>query len=56
MENPTVHRLYDRVVVLFPGAECNVGGRAFRMLAALANKSPRVIARNLPERSMNYEP
>jgi GNAT superfamily N-acetyltransferase len=52
---PATRRLYDRVAVLFPGAECNVSGRAFRTIAALSGQSPREIARNLPDKSLNYE-
>lgn len=53
--NDRARRLYDRVAVYFPGADANVGGRAFRHLAGLAGKSPRQIAQSLPTREWNYE-
>lgn len=53
--NQVARRLYDRVAVYFPGADANVGGRAFDHLADLAGKSPRDIARSLPKREWNYE-
>jgi GNAT superfamily N-acetyltransferase len=52
---PAVQRMYDRIAVLFPGAECNVGGRAFRALADLAGLPAREAARRLPPRAWNYE-
>jgi len=49
-------RLYARLAMCFPGADCAVGGRAFRRLAELAGRSARVVAQFLPEKSRNYEP
>ena len=49
-------RLYARFAMCFPGADCIVGGRAFRRLAELAGYAPRVAARSLPEKRWNYEP
>ena len=51
-----VQRTYERVCVLFPGADANVGGRAFRVLAELDGVPPREAVRRLPERAWNYEP
>jgi GNAT superfamily N-acetyltransferase len=51
-----VQRTYERVCVLFPGADANVGGRAFRALADLDGVAPRDAVRRLPERGWNYEP
>jgi GNAT superfamily N-acetyltransferase len=56
VDNRAVQRLYARFAMCFPGADCIVGGRAFRRLAALAGCSARVAARSLPEKSWNYEP
>lgn len=53
---PEVQRAYERVCVLFPGADANVGGRAFRVLADLDGVPPREAIRRLPERAWNYEP
>jgi GNAT superfamily N-acetyltransferase len=53
---PAVEHLYDRVGVLFPGAECNVGGRAFRAVADLAGVPAREAARRLPPKEWNYDP
>ena len=50
-----IQRLYSRFAVCFPGADCIVGGRAFRRVAELAGQSARVAARSLPEKSWNYE-
>jgi GNAT superfamily N-acetyltransferase len=51
-----LEHLYGRVAVLFPGDECNVGGRAFRALADLAGVPAREAIRRLPEKAWNYEP
>ena len=51
-----LEHLYGRVAVLFPGDECNVGGRAFRVLADLAGVPAREAIRRLPEKTWNYEP
>jgi GNAT superfamily N-acetyltransferase len=56
INNKVVQRLYARFAVCFPGADCIVGGRAFRQVAALAGHSARVATRLLPEKSWNYEP
>jgi GNAT superfamily N-acetyltransferase len=50
-----VERVYERMCVLFPGAEANVGGRAFRVLADLDGVAPRVAVKRLPARAWNYE-
>jgi hypothetical protein len=49
-------RLYERVAIAFEGADCIVGGRAFRALASLAGQPARAIVRALPDRSANFEP
>jgi GNAT superfamily N-acetyltransferase len=49
-------RLYERVAMAFEGADCIVGGRAFRVLADLAGRPARAIVAGLPEKSANYEP
>jgi GNAT superfamily N-acetyltransferase len=51
-----LEHLYGRVAVLFPGDECNVGGRAFRALADLAGMPAREAIRQLPEKAWNYDP
>ncbi len=56
VQTPSVQRMDDRIALLFPGAECNVGGRAFRALADLAGLSAREAARRLPPKAWNYEP
>ena len=56
VQNRAIQRLYARVAVCFPGADCVVGGRAFRRLAELAGQSPRAATRGLPEKSWNYQP
>jgi GNAT superfamily N-acetyltransferase len=50
-----VQRVYERMCVLFPGAEANVGGRAFRALADLDGIAPRDAVSRLPPREWNYE-
>ena len=52
---PEVQRVYERMCVLFPGADANVGGRAFRALAELDGVAPRDAVRRLPPREWNYE-
>jgi len=54
--DPRPLRLYARVAATFPGSDCIVGGRAFRVLADLAGKDARAIARGLPEKEWNFEP
>ncbi len=56
VENRMVQRLYERLAVCFPGADCIVGGRAFRRLAELIGQSPKSATRRLPDKSWNYEP
>jgi GNAT superfamily N-acetyltransferase len=56
VDNRAVQRLYARFAMCFPGADCIVGGRAFRHLATLAGRSGRGMVRSLPEKSWNYEP
>ena len=52
---PGVRELYDRVAMSFPGADCIVGGRAFRALAELSGRPARFVVRNMPDRAWNYE-
>jgi ribosomal protein S18 acetylase RimI-like enzyme len=54
--DPSTRRLYERLAMTFDGADCIVGGRAFRCLADLAGKPARSILQALPDRSANYEP
>jgi hypothetical protein len=51
-----VGRVYERIAIGFDSAECFVGGRAFRSIAALAGASAREILRGLPDRSENHQP
>jgi GNAT superfamily N-acetyltransferase len=53
--NPGVRDLYERIAMSFPGADCIVGGRAFRELAELAGQPPRFVVQHLPDKSWNYE-
>jgi GNAT superfamily N-acetyltransferase len=55
VEKPEVQRTYARMCVLFPGADANVGGRAFRALADLDGVAPRDAVRRLPPKEWNYE-
>jgi GNAT superfamily N-acetyltransferase len=50
-----VQNLYERIAMAFPGADCIVGGRAFRALAELAGQPPRFVVQHLPDKSWNYE-
>jgi GNAT superfamily N-acetyltransferase len=50
-----VQGLYERVAMSFPGADCIIGGRAFRALADLAGRPARFIVKNLPDKSWNHE-
>ncbi|HTA93625.1 MAG TPA: hypothetical protein VK745_28800 [Polyangiaceae bacterium] len=52
---PGVQGLYERVAMSFPGADCIVGGRAFRALADLAGRPARFVVKNLPDKSWNHE-
>ncbi len=52
---PGVRELYDRIAMSFPGADCIVGGRAFRALAELSGRSPRHVVAHLPDRAWNHE-
>jgi GNAT superfamily N-acetyltransferase len=54
--NPSASRLYERLAVRFPGTELQLGGRAFRELAALQGRPLREVIRALPPRSANLEP
>jgi GNAT superfamily N-acetyltransferase len=56
VDDPIVHRFYNRVAMCLPGSECYVSGRAFRHLAGLSGKSVREIIKTLPEVAWNYEP
>jgi GNAT superfamily N-acetyltransferase len=47
--------LSRRVAVICEGADCYVGGGAFRALARLADAPPRALAKGLPSRSANFE-
>jgi GNAT superfamily N-acetyltransferase len=49
-------RFYERVAVAFEGADCIVGGRAFRTLAGLCDKPLRELVRGLPPKEWNYAP
>lgn len=48
--------LYERIAMSFPGTDCIVGGRAFRVLAELADATPRAMLAGLPDRAWNHEP
>ncbi len=50
-----VQGLYERVAMSFPGADCIVGGRAFRALADLAGRPARFVVKNLPDKSWNHQ-
>lgn len=54
--DPRPLHLYSRVAMGFPGTDCIVGGRAFRVIADLAGADARTIARSLPPREWNEEP
>jgi GNAT superfamily N-acetyltransferase len=56
VEHRVVQRLDARCAMDVPGADCLVGGRAFRRLAELAGRAARVVARSLPETSWNDDP
>jgi len=56
VEERSAQRLYSRIAMRFDGADCIVGGRAFRRLAELAGRPAREVALFLPERSWNHEP
>jgi GNAT superfamily N-acetyltransferase len=51
----TLEPVYPRVAVVFSGAECYLGGRAFRILADSAGSSPRALVRSLPSSALNHE-
>ena len=57
-EQMTTARLYNRVVISSPNPHisCHLSARAFEAMADLAGKSPRYIARNLPDKALNYSP
>lgn len=50
-----VRRFYERVATAFEGADCIVGGRAFRVLASLSGQPIREVMRRLPKKGWNYE-
>jgi len=52
----TTRRLYERIAMSFEGADCIVGGRAFRVLADLSGRPIRELVRGLPKKEWNYEP
>jgi GNAT superfamily N-acetyltransferase len=52
---PGIQSLYERVAMSFPGADCIVGGRAFRALADLAGQTSRFVVRHLPDKAWNRE-
>ena len=54
--DPAVERMYDRVAVRVPGTYCLAQGKAFRQLARLVGRAPRVVLRYLPEKAWNNEP
>jgi GNAT superfamily N-acetyltransferase len=56
VEHPGLRETYERIAMSFPGADCIVGGRAFRALAALDGQAPRAMVRGLPDRAWNSEP
>lgn len=49
-----IGRFYERIAVAFDSAECHCSGAAFRRLADLHGRPPRVIARQLPPKEWNY--
>jgi GNAT superfamily N-acetyltransferase len=56
VDNPMVHRLYQRIAMRVSGNDYYLSGRAFRRLAELSGKKVREIVRNLPPTAWNYEP
>lgn len=56
VEHAGLRETYERVAMAFPGADCIVGGRAFRVLADLDGQAPRAMVRGLPDRAWNFEP
>ena len=53
-DRPDTRRFYSRFAIVQPGSgEANLGGRAFRRMAALAGEPARVIARALPSPEWN---
>ena len=53
-DRESTRRAYARVGVVLPSGETNVGGRAFRRLAELADKPIRELLRSLPPVEWNY--
>lgn len=49
-----IGRFYERIAVAFDSAECHCSGAAFRRLASLHGRPPRVIARERPPKAWNY--
>ena len=54
--NPETLALYGRVAVAFEGANCILGGAAFRTVADLAGKPARAIVAGLPDPKTNWDP
>jgi GNAT superfamily N-acetyltransferase len=47
--------VYARVAVVFAGAECYLGGHAFRVFADAAGSPARALIRSLPSTALNHE-
>ena len=56
VETRAIERMYARFARCFPGADCYLGGRAFRAMAELHGRSSREMMRGLPRQEWNYEP
>lgn len=56
VDNPIVHRLYQRIAVCVSGNDYYLSGRAFRHFANLSGRNVKDIVRNLPVTAWNYEP
>lgn len=54
--DPRTLALYGRIAVAFEGANCILGGAAFRTVAELAGKPARAIIRGLPDNQANWKP
>ena len=55
VERPAIWRMTRRFARCFPGADCFVGGRAFRALAALRGRPAREMLKSLPRLEWNDE-
>ncbi len=53
---PEARPFYERVAMAFEGADCIVGGRAFRAIAELHGRPHRELIRGLPTREWNRQP